>query len=254
MGIIGAFFKLISGSDDKNNKQPTLTVSFGMGAGGSLDQPCKPGRFYVYVHKDAAGKVFYVGKGTGGRAHSRDRPPEWEEYVAKKSGGKFTVEMLREGISEEDALVVEDAAMAQHGATIINRVNMHAPYDSTKMLAYCDAQKRYNSGLNSAEELAEAGNTDKAVVEFEAAYKAHFDVAKNSDYDLGARQGLEAAAFSFHPHALADRYTKTLAKAGRYGDLIAFAERYFREFGEPSNKTEEALKKRMEKARAKVFE
>lgn len=251
MGIIGAFIKLI-GSEGERDKEPTLTVSIGMGASGSLDQSCKPGRFCVYVHKDAAGIVFYVGKGTGGRAHSRDRPPEWEEYLARKSGGKYTVEMVREGISEEDALVVEDAAMALHAATIINRVNMHAPYDSAKMLAYCDALKRYESGRRLAEDLAEAGNVDKAVIEFEAAYVTHFEVAKNAGYDQGARRGLEAAAFRFHPHALADRYTKALAKAGRYGDLVRFAERYFRDYGAPSNNTEEALLKRMEKARNKA--
>src|SRR5258708_6260603 len=143
MGIISAVLKFVGGAADDENERPSVSISFGMGAGGSVDQPCKPGRFYVYVHKDAVGRVFYVGKGTGGRAHSRDRPPEWEEYVAKKSGGKFTVEMMREGISEEDALVVEDAATAKHAATIINRQNMHAPYDSAKMLAYCDALKRY---------------------------------------------------------------------------------------------------------------
>jgi hypothetical protein len=79
----------------------------------------------------------------------------------------------------------------------------------------------------------------------------YFEVVKNADYDLGARRGLEASAFRFHPHALADRYTKTLAVAGRYGELVAFAERYFRDYGNPSNRTEEALKKRMEKARGK---
>jgi hypothetical protein len=161
MGVIGSFFKLFGGDGDKSEMQPTIKVTVGMGAGGTVDQTCKPGRFYVYVHRDAAGNVFYVGKGTGVRAHSRDRPPEWEEYVAKKSGGAFTVEMVRKGISEEDALMVEDAAMAQHASTIINRVNMHAPYDSTKMLAYCDALKRYENGLSRADDFARAGNVTK---------------------------------------------------------------------------------------------
>jgi hypothetical protein len=249
MGIFGALIKLVSGNSED---EPSVGVTVGMGAGGSVGQQCKPGRFYVYVHKDAAGTVFYVGKGTGDRAHSLDRPPEWEEYVAKKSGGKYTVEMVREGISEDDALVVEDAAMALHASTIINRVNMHAPYDSAKMLAYCDALRAYDKSLELADDLAKGGNIEKAASEFEAAYSIYFEVVKNADYDQGARSGLNAAAFRFHPHALADRYTKALAKAGRYGDLVAFAERYFRDYGAPSNRTEEALKNRADKARAKI--
>jgi hypothetical protein len=250
VGIIGAVIKLVSGDDD-GDKKPSVKFSIGMGLGGLRDQPCKPGRFYVYVHKDAEGTVFYVGKGTGDRAYSRDRPPEWEEYVSKKSGGKFSVEIVRDQISEDDALQVEDAVMAEYATTIINRVNMHAPYNAAKMMAYSEAIRSYDKGLQRAADLAKAGKVDQAVPEFEAAYARYFDVIKNHDYDLGARQGLASTGFNFHPHALADRYTKALAKARRYEELVAFAERYFRDYGEPSNRTEEALKKRMDKARGK---
>lgn len=251
MGIIGAFIKLVSGDDDSEEKSP-VKFSIGMGLGGLPDQPCKPGRFYVYVHKDAEGAVFYVGNGTRDRAYSRDRPPEWNEYVSKKSGGKFSVEIVRERISEDDALQVEDAVMAEYATTIINRVNMHAPYDAAKMIAYSEAMRSYDKGLQRAVDLVKAGKLDQAVVEFEAAYVRYFDVINNHDYDLGARQGLASTGFNFHPHALADRYTKALAKAGRYSELVAFADRYFRDYGEPSNRTEEALKTRMDKARGKI--
>lgn len=252
MGIIGAFIKLESGDDDSEKKSP-MKFSMGMGLGGSRDQPCKPGCFYVYVHKDAEGVVFYVGKGTGDRAYSRDRPLEWNEYVNKKSGGKFSVEIVRDRISEDDALQIEDALMAEYATTIINRANMHAPYDSAKMMAYVEAMRSYDKGLERANGLTKAGKLDQAVAEFEAAYARYFDVIKNHDYDLGGRRGLESTTgFNFHPHALADRYTKALAKAGRYSELVAFAERYFRDYGEPSNRTEEALKSRMDKARGKI--
>lgn len=251
MGIIGAFIKLVS-EDDNNEKKLPVKFSIGMSLGGLRDQSCKSGRFYVYVHKDAEGVVFYVGKGAGDRAYSRDRPPEWNEYVNKKSGGKFSVEIVRDQISEEDALQIEDALMAEYATTIINRVNMHAPYDSAKMMAYVEAMRSYDKGLERANDLTKAGKLDQAVTEFEAAYVRYFDVIKNHDYDLGARQGLASTGFNFHPHALADRYTKALAKAGRYRELVAFAERYFRNYGEPSNRTEEALKNRMDKARGKI--
>ena len=97
--------------------------SLEMGMGETVDQRCKPGKFYVYTHKDKDGTVFYVGKGTGDRARSQDRPPEWLEYLEKRSGGKFSVEIVRDGIAEEDALEIEDAVMKTHGGTIVNRVN-----------------------------------------------------------------------------------------------------------------------------------
>jgi hypothetical protein len=252
MGIIGAFIKLVS-EDEDSEKKPPVKFSIGMGLGGSRDQPCKLGRFYVYVHKDAEGVVFYVGKGTGDRAYSRDRPPEWNEYVSKKSGGKFSVEIVRDRISEDDALQIEDAVMAEYAPTIINAANMHAPYDAAKIMAYSEAMRSYSKGLKQATDLTKAAKLDQAVTEFEAAYISYFDVIKNHDYDLGARRGLESTTgFNFHPHALADRYTKALAKAGRCSELVAFAERYFRDYGEPSNRTEEELKNRMDKARGKI--
>lgn len=226
-------------------------ISFEMGEGAAVDQHCKPGKFYVYTHKDKDGTVFYVGKGTGNRAHSRERSPEWLEYLDKRSGGKFSVEIVRDGISEEDALEIEDVVMKMHGGTIINRQNAHAPYDSTKMLAYCKAQKCFSEALRRAADFQKAKEFDKAISEFEAAYAHHLDVVRNADYDLGARNGLKSTTFAYHPtSALADGYSMVLTKAGRNHELVAFAERYFRDYAAPYNKAEDTLRKRMEKARS----
>jgi hypothetical protein len=160
---------------------------------------------------------------------------------------------VRDQISEEDALQIEDALVAEYANTIINRVNMHALYDLAKMMAYAEAISSYDKGLKRAIDFTKVGKLDQAVAEFEAAYVRYFDVIKNHDYDLGARRGLESiTCYDFHPHALADRYTKALAKAGRYSELAAFAERYFRDYGEPSNRTEDELNNRMNKAQGKI--
>ena len=226
-------------------------ISFEIGAGATVDQRCKPGKFYVYTHKDKNGRVFYVGKGTGDRAYSRDRSPEWIEYLDKRSGGKFTVEIVRDGISEENALEIEDAVMKMHGVTIINRMNPHAPYDTTKFRAYCEAQKCFGETLKRAINFQNAKEFDNAISEFEAAYAHHLDMVRNADYDLGARSSLKSVAFAYHPtSALADGYSLVLAKAGRNLELIAFAERYFRDYAPPYNKAEDTLRKRMEKARS----
>lgn len=226
-------------------------ISLEMGVGASVAQLCKPGKFFVYTHKDKDGTVFYVGKGTGDRAHSRERAPEWLEYLDKKSGGKFSVEIVRDGISEEDALEIEDAVMKMHSGTIVNRANPHAPYDSTKFRAYCEAQKCFGETLQRATDFQKAKEFDKAIPEFEAAYAHHLDMVRNADYDLGARNGLKSTAFTYHPSsALADGYSMALAKASRNRELVAFVERYFRDYAAPYNKAEDNLRKRMEKARS----
>ena len=225
-------------------------ISFEMGVGTSLDRHCKPGKFYVYTHKDKNGTVFYVGKGTGDRAHSRERSPEWIEYLDKRSDRKFSVEIIRDGISEEDALEIEDAVMKMLSGTIVNRVNPHAPYDSTKFRAYCEAQKGFSETLKRPTNFHKAQEFDKAIPEFEAAYAHHLEMVRNADYDLGARNGLKSTAFAYHPtSALADGYSMVLAKAGRNRELVAFAERYFRDYAAPYNKAEDTLRKRTEKAR-----
>lgn len=225
-------------------------ISFEIGVGASVDQHCKPGKFYVYTHKDKDGTVFYVGKGTGDRAHSRERSPEWIEYLDKRSDGKFSVEIVRDGISEEDALDIEDAVMKMHGGTIVNRANPHAPYDPTKFRAYCEAQRGFGETLKRATNFQRAKEFDKAIPEFEAAYAHHLEMVRNADYDLGARNGLKSTAFAYHPtSALADGYSMVLAKTGRNRELVAFAERYFRDYGVPYNKAEDTLRKRMEKVR-----
>lgn len=224
-------------------------VSFQMGAGASVEQRCKPGKFYVYMHKDTDGVVFYVGKGTGDRAQSRDRPAEWREYVDTRSNGKVSVEIVRDGISEEDALDIEDAVMKLHGETVVNRVNPHAPYDAAKFRAYNEARVRFSDALQRATHFQRAKEFDKAVPEFESAYAHHLDIVRNADYDLGARKGLNSTAFTYHPStALANGYSMVLAKMGRNRELIAFAERYFRDYAAPYNKLEEAFRRRGAKA------
>ena len=141
--------------------------------------------------------------------------------------------------------------MKMHSGTIVNRVNPHAPYDSTKFHAYCEAQRRFGETLQRATNFQKAKEFDKAIPEFEAAYAHHLDMVRNADYDLGARNGLKSAAFAYHPtSALADGYSIVLAKAGRNRELVAFAERYFRDYAAPYNKAEDTLRKRMEKARS----
>ncbi len=66
-------------------------------------------RFYVYEHIRAdTGDVFYVGKGTGKRAHigNRHHRSEFWQRIVAKSGG-FSVRMVAENIPEDLAFLIE---------------------------------------------------------------------------------------------------------------------------------------------------
>ncbi len=229
------------------------TISVGLGATGSLDRPCQPGKHYVYVHKGPDGTVFYVGKGTGTRAYSKDRGDDWNWYVKNVLGDQFSVELVRENISEADALELEDLLMQRHGATIINQQNFHSPLDQKKFTAYSDAMKLYSDARNNAEALAASGAINAAIAAFGTAYDQYLSAMQNSDYDLGARRLLrESGICDRHPTTLADVYTKVLAKSARWAELAVFGDRYFTDFKPPYTNGEETMRRRIESARAKL--
>lgn len=178
---------------------------------GSLDMPCRPGRFYAYVHRRPDGQVFYVGKGTGDRACAKDHGEEHARYVAEHCAGVFSVEIVRDSVSEDDALTLEDLLMQQHAATIINRQNMHAPYDSAKMLAYSDAFGKASNARKDGERLAAEGRIDDAVVAFERAYPFYLIARDNADYHMGERRRVEEP-FRFHA-PFGNAYITALDKA-----------------------------------------
>src|ERR1700684_3719071 len=82
-----------------------------------------PRRCYVYAHLDSAGKIFYLGCGTGKRAWSGDRQPLWHRYVEKHLNNQYRVVILRDNLSTSKAEEVEAAWMAQSDG-LINWQNM----------------------------------------------------------------------------------------------------------------------------------
>lgn len=72
-----------------------------------------PRDFYVYVHRKATtGEIFYVGKGCGDRAWSKQRNRLWSR-TAKKHG--CSVEIVQDGLQEWAAFEFECELIALHG-------------------------------------------------------------------------------------------------------------------------------------------
>src|SRR5208337_1001389 len=89
----------------------------------------KPRDFYVYLHKDDSGRIFYVGKGTGKRAWSEDRHEAWKRYVRDRLEGRYTVEIVKEGLTEDGALELEEELIGEHGPHLVNWFNPGRDFD-----------------------------------------------------------------------------------------------------------------------------
>lgn len=77
--------------------------------------------FYVYTHESLKnGAVFYVGKGTGKRAWSKNREPYWQKYV-ESIGGQYSVKIVAKDLSESEALRQEQDLLLRYAGTVINK-------------------------------------------------------------------------------------------------------------------------------------
>lgn len=74
-------------------------------------------KYYVYVHKDLNGKIFYVGKGINKRATSSgSRSVAWKEIADKG----YTYEILHSGLTNKEAFALEAETIVKHRETIVN--------------------------------------------------------------------------------------------------------------------------------------
>lgn len=72
--------------------------------------------YYVYAHYLNANDTtpFYIGKGCRNRAYSKSgRNKEWNELVTKNNG--YVVKIIKENISEKDALLLETKLIEKYG-------------------------------------------------------------------------------------------------------------------------------------------
>ena len=92
--------------------------------GRTVSSQTAPAGSYVYGHFNTSNEIFYVGKGVHSRAWDRkDRHIIWHRYVNKKLGGVYTVRILADGLTDEDAEILESEVMTDRPDMLVNWVN-----------------------------------------------------------------------------------------------------------------------------------
>lgn len=77
----------------------------------------KENKYYVYLHRDLNGVVFYIGKGTRDRFKSKQsRSGAWREIAAKG----YSYQILKENMSNRDAMFLEKNLIAIYRSTVVN--------------------------------------------------------------------------------------------------------------------------------------
>ena len=91
--------------------------------------------FCVYLHLRPDGSVFYVGKGVPSRPYRKaGRNATWKAEVAKS--GTFSVQIVQEGLTEEQAFDMEVELIAEFRASGVVLVNQTRGGDGCKSLVF----------------------------------------------------------------------------------------------------------------------
>lgn len=142
----------------------------------NVDQK-KPRRSYVYAHEDINGNFFYIGKGTGRRAWSKDRDLNWHWYVEKHLSGEYRVRILADNLSSEEAELLEYDWIEQCAEGLVNWVSSGRNFDYPALERF-HALRKLNRALLEQAQAIETEDPEQAtrmylqVVEAAAEYNS----------------------------------------------------------------------------------
>jgi hypothetical protein len=183
--------------------------------------------FYVYAHRDSTGAIFYIGKGTGERAWSRDRHPVWHRYVQDHLSGNYIVDILEEALSETEAEERESALIDRFGTQLVNWQNSGRDFDYAALEKY-HAMRGANLLFVAATRPLETANIQLAIDRYRQALD-HLRAYESLVLERGLVAELSNQPKVGDPNIL-DRLTLCLMLVGRSLDARVETDRYLEEF------------------------
>lgn len=198
-----------------------------------------PKLFYVYGHLDEYGNFFYIGKGTGRRAWSKDRHPLWLSYVSKYLRSSYSVCIIKDNLSLCQAEELESLWIYKFGESLINLDNPQS-IDYEASHRYNLLQAAINKIITSARKI-EKTNPDLAV----RCYIKTVRVLMKRNR-INYHKGLVAKVLNeegfgtdrFGDIRIIDRLTLCLVRLMRYDFARSVADSYFSMF--PGDRTSSA--------------
>ncbi len=205
--------------------------------------------YYVYFHKDSDGNIFYVGKGTGERAWSMDRHQVWTNYVNERLCGKFSVEIHKDGLTEDEALHLENDLINEYGSNLVNWVNMQRQTDFDLLNSY-HVLRDHNLRSVGKTYLIEKTEQTQAIARYKQAIEA-IDEYQSIVYEKGLIGELYERPKKGEPEIL-DRLSMCLIRLGRVDEAAKEARHYFAKFPDAvSMSIGRRILSRIEKAKQK---
>jgi hypothetical protein len=197
----------------------------------AVDQS-SPRRSYVYGHCTEQGVLFYIGKGVGRRAWSADRHPLWHRYVERHLAGKYSVTILADDLSPEDAEEREADWISQEWSTLVNWINVGRKTDF-KALDRCRNLRNANEELAATARVLEKSDAEQAITLYRQALANIESYAR-----IQPEQGLLGQLIEEERHEngisgqleVLDRVTLCLCRLNRGAEAAALANDYFEKY------------------------
>jgi hypothetical protein len=213
--------------------------------------------YYVYAHKDMEGNIFYIGKGKKRRAWDKDRHTIWEYYVDEYLNNEYEVEILKDNLSNEEALNLESKLIKNYGKNLVNWVNTTREVDMelyNKFKRLKDENEKYIKKIKEIEKEAPSKAADRYIKAFKK-LKVYSEITyeKRNCLVLKLADEMEEMTVSNGNFHLIDRLSISLKRSKRYKELIKFVDDYFQEFPmHEKMKTAEKILKRKQFALNKL--
>lgn len=199
--------------------------------------------YYVYAHIDPQGNTFYIGKGVKNRAWTKERNnPYWQHYV-KKHNGIYHVEILKDGLDENEAYELEADLIRRNSESLVNWGNRQ-PGDAYKGMEQYWSMRKENDQLVARAMRAEETDKEEAATLYKQALEKMYIYEEITGLNgLVSSLNREMKAGNIN---ILNRLTICLKKLGRSDELLYEVERYLQIF--PASIDRSAMKPILKRA------